>query len=81
MKMTNREYETRYIQMKLTWKNLVNANIDLLDENKMLKEENEQLKQELREEKEASIRMYNMYVEVLEDLKNGKNNDLQGQDK
>lgn len=71
--------EQKYTEMKLTYKNLVNANIDLVDENKMLKEENEQLKQELREEKEASIRMYNMYIEVLEDLKNGKNNDLQRQ--
>lgn len=67
--MTNRELETRYIQMKLTWKNLVNANIDLVDENKMLKEENEQLKQELREEKEAFIRIYNDYAEVKEMLK------------
>lgn len=41
--MTNRELETRYTQMQLTWKNLVNANIDLVDENKMLKEENERL--------------------------------------
>ena len=73
MKMTNREYEKRYIEMKLTYKNLINANIDLVDENKMLKEEIEQLKQELREEKEAFIRMYNMYVEVLEDLKNENN--------
>lgn len=41
--MMNRELETRYKQMKLAWKNLVNANIDLVDENKMLKEEIERL--------------------------------------
>lgn len=44
--MTNRELETRYMQMKLTWKNLVNANVDLVDENKILKEEIERLKEE-----------------------------------
>lgn len=44
MKMTNRELETRYMQMKLSWKNLVNANVELLDENKILKEENGMLK-------------------------------------
>lgn len=41
--MTNRELETRYIQMKLTWKNLVNANVELIDENKRLKEDIERL--------------------------------------
>ena len=68
--MTNRELERRYIEMKLTYKNLMNANIDLLDENKILKEDIEQLKQELREEKEAFIRMYNDYAEVKEVLRN-----------
>lgn len=67
--MTNRELERRYIEMKLTYKNLMNANIDLLDENKILKDDIEQLKQELREEKEAFIRMYNDYAEVKEMLK------------
>lgn len=43
MKMTNRELETRYMQMKLTWKNLINANVELVDENKMLKEDIERL--------------------------------------
>ena len=35
--------EQKYTEMKLTYKNLVNANIDLVDENKMLKEEIERL--------------------------------------
>lgn len=42
--MTNRELETRYNQLKATWKNLVNANVELVDENKILKEENGLLK-------------------------------------
>lgn len=29
--------------MKLTWKNLINANVELVDENKMLKEDIERL--------------------------------------
>lgn len=41
--MTNRELETRYNQMKATWKNLINANVKLVDENKMLKEDIERL--------------------------------------
>lgn len=63
----NRELETRYIQMKLTWKNLVNANIDLVDENKMLKEENERLNNIINEiekwleEKSQEYRFYNEY--------------------
>ena len=41
--MTDRELERRYIEMRLTYKNLVNANIELVDENNKLKEENEKL--------------------------------------
>ena len=59
MKMTNRELETRYIQMKLTWKNLVNANVDLVDENKMLKGENERLNNII---KRLETDLYNMYI-------------------
>ena len=43
MKMTNRELETRYMHMKQTWKTLVDANVNLVDENKDLKEEIERL--------------------------------------
>lgn len=62
--------EQKYTEMKLTYKNLVNANVELVDENKKLKEENEQLRDDLKKEKEASIRMYDMFLGVLEDLKN-----------
>lgn len=56
MKMTNRELETRYIQMKLSWKNLVNANVDLVDENKMLKGENERLNNIINESAEEILK-------------------------
>lgn len=69
--MTDRELERRYIEMKLTYKNLVNANVELLDENKMLKEEKERLREELKREKAVFIRKYRTFLEVLEDLKNG----------
>lgn len=69
--MTDRELERRYIEMKLTYKNLVNANVELLDENERLKEEKERLKEELKREKAAYIRKYKTFLEVLEDLKKG----------
>lgn len=86
MKMTNRELETRYMQMKLTWKNLVNANVELVDENKMLKEENEILKYAIiearkiirRNENKVSIEtLLNDIAEalvILEGVANGENN-------
>ena len=43
MKMTNRELETRYMHIKQTWKTLVDANVNLVDENKEIKEEIERL--------------------------------------
>lgn len=89
MKMTNRELETRYMQMKLTWKNLVNANIDLVDENKDLKEENGRLKLIILEARRIIRRNENkVAIELLlndiadaltvlnEGVENGKNNDL-----
>ena len=86
MKMTNRELETRYMQMKLTWKNLVNANVELVDENKMLKEENEILKYAIiearkiirRNENKVSIEiLLNDIADalvILEGVANGENN-------
>lgn len=86
MKMTNRELEIRYMQMKLTWKNLVNANVELVDENKMLKEENEILKYSIiearkiirRNENKVSIEtLLNDIAEalvILEGVVNGENN-------
>ena len=41
--MKNKEIEMRYSQMKTSWNHIVNANIELVDDNKMLKEENERL--------------------------------------
>lgn len=86
MKMTNRELETRYMQMKLTWKNLVNANVELVDENKMLKEENEILRYAIiearkiirRNENQVSIEiLLNDIADalvILEGVANGENN-------
>lgn len=86
MKMTNRELETRYMQMKLTWKNLVNANVELVDENKMLKEENDILKYAIiearkiirRNENQVSIEiLLNDIADalvILEGVANGENN-------
>ena len=84
--MTNRELETRYMQMKLTWKNLVNANVELVDENKMLKEENDILKYAIiearkiirRNENKVSIEtLLNDIAEalvILEGVANGEGN-------
>ena len=44
--------EQKYTEMKLTYKNLVNANVDLVDENKMLKEEIERLNNIIKEVRE-----------------------------
>lgn len=44
--------EQKYTEMKLTYKNLVNANVDLVDENKMLKEDVEILNKALLDIKE-----------------------------
>ena len=87
MKMTNRELETRYIQMKLTWKNLVNANVDLVDENKMLKGENERLNNIINElekwieEKSQEYRFYNEHdkADIL-DIASYKLQELKGSD-
>ena len=87
MKMTNRELETRYIQMKLTWKNLVNANVDLVDENKMLKGENERLNNIINEiekwleEKSQEYRFYNEHdkADTL-DIASYKLQELKGSD-
>lgn len=84
--MTNRELENRYNQMKLTWKNLVNANVELVDENKMLREENGILKIAIiearkiirRNENQVSIEiLLNDIADalvILEGVVNGENN-------
>lgn len=84
--MTNRELENRYNQMKLTWKNLVNANVELVDENKVLKEENGILKIAIiearkiirRNENQVSIEiLLNDIADalvILEGVVNGENN-------
>ena len=84
--MTNRELENRYNQMKLTWKNLVNANVELVDENKILKEENGLLKIAIiearkiirRNENQVSIEiLLNDIADalvILEGVVNGENN-------
>lgn len=41
--MNNKEIEMRYSQMKSSWNHIVNTNIELVDDNKMLKEENDRL--------------------------------------
>lgn len=75
------------MQMKLTWKNLVNANVELVDENKMLKEENDILKYAIiearkiirRNENKVSIEtLLNDIAEalvILEGVANGENNE------
>ena len=84
--MTNRELETRYNQLKATWKNLVNANVELVDENKMLREENGLLKIAIiearkiirRNENQVSIEiLLNDIADaliILEGVVNGENN-------
>lgn len=84
--MTNRELETRYNQLKATWKNLVNANVELVDENKILKEENGILKIAIiearkiirRNENQVSIEiLLNDIADaliILEGVVNGENN-------
>lgn len=84
--MTNRELENRYNQMKLTWKNLVNANVELVDENKILREENGILKIAIiearkiirRNENQVSIEiLLNDIADalvILEGVVNGENN-------
>lgn len=84
--MTNRELETRYNQLKATWKNLVNANVELVDENKILKEENGLLKIAIiearkiirRNENQVSIEiLLNDIADaliILEGVVNGENN-------
>lgn len=84
--MTNRELETRYNQMKATWKNLVNANVELVDENKILREENGILKIAIiearkiirRNENQVSIEiLLNDIADaliILEGVVNGENN-------
>lgn len=86
--MTNRELETRYIQMKLTWKNLVNANVELLDENKILKEENGMLKIAIIEARKIIRRNENQVsieiilndiadaLTILEGVINGNDNNI-----
>ena len=73
--MTNRELETRYMQMKLTWKNLINANVSLVDENKDLKEEIERLNNIINEALGIANERFNYYhhtnkKEILEDWEN-----------
>ena len=51
--------EQKYTEMKLTYKNLVNANIDLVDENKDLKEEIERLNKCYCERTDCSGRIKN----------------------
>ena len=86
--MTNRELETRYMQMKLTWKNLVNANVELVDENKMLKEENGILKIAIIEARKIIRRNENQVsieillndiadaLTILEGVVNGNDNNI-----
>lgn len=40
--MTNRDIERSYNEMRLTYRNIVQANTDLIDDNKMLKKEIEE---------------------------------------
>ena len=68
--MTNRELETRYMQMKLTWKNLVNANVELVDENKVLKEDNERLNNIINELEKYGKQRFNEYEAWKEECKN-----------
>ena len=86
--MTNRELETRYNQLKATWKNLVNANVELVDENKMLREENGLLKIAIIEARKIIRRNENQVsieillndiadaLTILEGVVNGNDNNI-----
>lgn len=94
MKMTNRELETRYMHMKQTWKTLVDANVNLVDENKDLKEEIERLNNIIEDfeeelEREVNIKEENTdlehitYIDINSTLKSVLNRfrELKGVDK
>ena len=80
--------EQKYTEMKLTYKNLVNANIDLVDENKMLKEENGILKMTIIEARKIIRRNENQVsieillndiadaLTILEGVVNGNDNNI-----
>lgn len=76
--MKNKEIEMRYSQMKSSWNHIVNANIELVDDNKMLKEENERLNNIINElekylkgySNDLEFRCYaNMFLDKLQELK------------
>lgn len=81
MKMTNRELETRYMHMKQTWKTLVDANVNLVDENKDLKEEVERLNNITKRLEEDLREMYLTFGEFSEEYTENKIKELKGSDK
>lgn len=79
----NRELETRYNQMKQTWKNLVNANVELVDENKYLKEEIERLNNIINDFEEDTGLEHNTFIDIRNTLKTvlRRLQELKGSDK
>lgn len=63
--MTNRDIERSYNEMRLTYRNIVQANTDLIDDNKMLKKEIEE-KNEVINELLRRIASLEREIELIE---------------
>lgn len=70
--MTNRDIERSYNEMRLTYRNIVQANTDLIDDNKMLKKEIEEKNEVINE----LLRRIASLEREIEDLENGNNKDI-----
>lgn len=67
--MNVRQLEREFRELKLSYSHLLQANIDLVDENKLLKEDIENLRRKL-EDRELEIKIYKGKLsEVIKQMK------------
>lgn len=73
--MNIRQLEREFRELKLSYSHLLQANIDLVDENKLLKEDIEKLSRKL-EDRELEIKIYKGKLsQVIEQMRKEQENE------
>ena len=76
----NRSLQKQYNELRLSFSHVLQANIDLVDENKLLKEDIEKLRRKL-EDRELEIKIYKGKLsQVIEQMRKDQENERKDED-